>query len=654
MLFSVAAWSLLAVPTTIFAHDDESKSTLDEVVVSTTRTQKRLSDEPTRVEVLNEEELSEKLTMNPADVSMLLNETSGLRVQVTSPGLGSANVRIQGLSGRYTQVLADGLPLYGGQTGGIGLFQVPPLDLKQVEVVKGSASALYGASALGGVINLISRKPDGTQELLLNQTNRNGTDGAIWLSSDPSNDGWSYSLISTLNRQSMQDIDHDGWADMSHYERANIRPRLHWQNDDGAELMTTIGAMYEDRSGGTIKGGLVATGDPLGTSFVEALKSNRFDVGLNGRWPLTKSLSLLLRGSAMRREQRQTFGLDSAKTRSNTQFAESAIAGVYGNHSWIVGAALQRDDYRNEQLPQFDFAHTVPGLFIQDEHEVNTALTVSLSARYDDHDEFGSFVSPRLAALWRPGGPDSAWRTRFSLGSGFFAPTVLTEETEATGLFRILLPTGLKAEKSKGGSLDIGRTWSIGEASLDSNVSFFASRIDNSVGLVQVSSAPPRFIHSNAIEPTKTEGGELSLRWRLEPFVVNLGYAFVDSSEVGAGENVRRTVPLNPKHSISFTAMWEKHGVGRAGFEAYYTGRQTLEDNPYRTESPSFVTLGFMMEHHFGPARVFLNAENFTDRRLTRTHPLVLPARADDGRWTTDTWGALDGRVFNLGVRWEL
>jgi outer membrane receptor protein involved in Fe transport len=81
-------------------------------------------------------------------------------------------VRVQGLRGRYTQVLSDGLPLYGGQTGGLGLLQIPPMDLGGVEVIKGVASALYGGTALGGVVNLVSRRPgeEPIRELLLNQT----------------------------------------------------------------------------------------------------------------------------------------------------------------------------------------------------------------------------------------------------------------------------------------------------------------------------------------------------------------------------------------------------------------------------------------------------------------------------------------------------
>ena len=102
-----------------------------------------------RVEVLAREEIEEKMLMTPGDIVMMLNEMGGMRVQATSPSLGAASVRIQGMRGRYTRFLSDGLPLFGEQPGGLGLLQIPPMDLGQVEVIKGVASALYGAGRDG-------------------------------------------------------------------------------------------------------------------------------------------------------------------------------------------------------------------------------------------------------------------------------------------------------------------------------------------------------------------------------------------------------------------------------------------------------------------------------------------------------------------------
>src|SRR4030095_16583824 len=85
----------------------------EEITVSATRTDRRLEDQPIRIEVLPREEIEEKLMMTPGDIVMMLNEMGGMRVQATSASLGAASVRIQGMRGRYTRVLSDGLPLFG-------------------------------------------------------------------------------------------------------------------------------------------------------------------------------------------------------------------------------------------------------------------------------------------------------------------------------------------------------------------------------------------------------------------------------------------------------------------------------------------------------------------------------------------------------------
>lgn len=198
----------------------------DEIVVQATRSGRGVDDEAIRVEVIDREEIEEKILMTPGNVAMLVAETPGVRVQVTSPSLGSSNIRMQGMEGRYTQLLADGLPLYGGQTSSMGLLQIPPTDLGQVEIIKGAASALYGPSALGGVINFVSRRPghDPEAELLLNVTSRNGQD-ATGYAAMPVGEIGGVSLTGGFHRQSANDLNGDGWADMPGYTRWTLRPR---------------------------------------------------------------------------------------------------------------------------------------------------------------------------------------------------------------------------------------------------------------------------------------------------------------------------------------------------------------------------------------------------------------------------------------------
>src|SRR5690606_14301417 len=143
-------------------HDE-----LEEIVITSTRSSRTIADIPTRVEFIPGEELDEKGNMKPGDIRMLLNESTGIQTQQTSATSANASIRIQGLDGRYTQLLKDGFPLYAGFSGGLGLLQTPPLDLRQVEVIKGSSSTLYGGGAIAGMVNLISRVPTEEQDLRL-------------------------------------------------------------------------------------------------------------------------------------------------------------------------------------------------------------------------------------------------------------------------------------------------------------------------------------------------------------------------------------------------------------------------------------------------------------------------------------------------------
>src|SRR5712691_10882536 len=246
----------------------------EHVTVSATRMDKRLEDVPMRVEVLSSEEIQEQVMMTPGDIVMMLNEMGGMRVASTSPSLGAASVRIQGMRGRYTRFLADGLPLFGQEVGGLGLLQIPPVDLAQVEVIKGVASALYGSGAMGGVVNLVSRRPakEPVHEVMINQSTAGATDGVLFLAGALGRQ-WGASLLGGVHFQSRHDFDDDGWADLAGYQRGIVRPRLFWDGGGGRTALLTAGLTLENREGGTMPGAVLqATGAP----YKEALdtKSN--------------------------------------------------------------------------------------------------------------------------------------------------------------------------------------------------------------------------------------------------------------------------------------------------------------------------------------------------------------------------------------------
>ncbi|WP_310498353.1 TonB-dependent receptor domain-containing protein [Sandarakinorhabdus sp.] len=641
---AVAAGSLGILPAQ--AQQAPTERDEEEIVVQATRSGRTADDEAVRVEVIEREEIEEKILMTPGNIAMLVAETPGVRVQVTSPSLGSSNIRVQGMDGRYTQLLADGLPLYGEQASSAGVLQIPPTDLGQVEVIKGAASALYGASALGGVINFVSRRPDDAAqaEALLNVTSRGGQDLTAYaalpagnLAGASAGDAIGISLTGGFHRQDANDLDSDGWADMPFYRRWTLRPRVFVEAADGSKLLLTAGAMTEERTGGTLPGRTA----PDGRAFVEALDTTRFDAGIVGETPIGDALTLHARGSLMRQTHRHQFGEIVEDDRHETSFGEVSLNGKAGALDWLAGVAVQHDGYHSEQFSGFDYDFVVAGMFGQVEADLAKNLIFSASARLDRHNQYGTFFSPRLSALYKSG----PWTVRASWGRGFFAPTPFVEQIEAAGLSRLEPNDGLQAERAQTASIDIGYR----SGGFTASLTLFGSDVQDAAQVQTVGADRVRLI--NAAGPTRTRGAELVARYRWDAFSITGNYVRVDASETDPQGSGRRTVPRVPRDTAGIVAMWEEQGKGRIGLEAYYTGRQSLDDNPYRAASKPYVELGALAEVVIGKFRLFINAENILNVRQTKFDRLVRPARAADGRWTVDVWAPTEGFVVNGGLR---
>ena len=614
---------------------------MEEVTVSATRTERLAGQTPLRVEVVDEMEVDENTLMAPSGITMLLNETPGLRVQPASPTLGTGSVRILGLSGQYTAMLADGLPLYGGAASALGPLDISPVDLSRVELIKGAASSLYGGQALGGVINLISKQPTGRSEVLLNRRTMGVTDAAAWLSRRLTE----YAGVSFLASGTMQeavDPDDDGWSDQPRARRWGVRPRFSFADTTGRSLFVTLGYGYDDRRGGTLGSALAPDGSP----FREGLTGRRADAGLTVRLPTTDSGHVAVRLAASSNRRARLFGAGPAeRDRISTGFAEITRVAQWERGALVVGAAVQGDLYANELNPAFDHDWVTPGLFVTGDRDVGP-VTVSASVRADRHPASGFEVTERLAVLARPA---EGWSVRLSGGTGFAAPASLTEEVEAIGL-RAIEPGVLRAERSLGGMLDLNGHMLGAELLLTG----YASSIDGAIQLVDLGDPSRSGALRNAAGATRVAGAEGAAIWRFgeeHKFLLTYGYARGSMTDPESG--AREPMPLLNRHRVGADLMLERPGVYRVGIEGIYYGRQMLHDNPYLGESKPYLYAMAMGLRQFGPVELVANFENLLDVRMTEYQRLVRPSPGVGGRWTTDAWGPLEGFMANVAVRYR-
>lgn len=599
-------------------HHEHSNNNIEKIQVRASRLGRIVTESATRTEIINGEEIQEKALMRPGNISMLVAETGGVRVQTTSPALGSANIRLQGLYGRYTQLLSDGLPLYGGQTASIGLLQIPPTDLANVEIIKGSASSLYGGSALGGVINLISRTPsdDYEGEVLVNATSKNGQDITSYFASPLTND-LSASITAGIHHQEEQDLDDDGWIDIAGYERASVRPRFYWQNDNGANLYVTLGAMTEQRNGGTLGDATV----PDGNEFSQTQDTLRTDVGFIYDQPLGEVMNINVHGSAMNQDHEHQFGIVQEEDSHESYLIESSLSGYSDKTAWLVGLALQSEKFESDTFPEFNYSYEVPGLFSQLDYEASNDIFMSLSARTDWHSEYSTQVSPRISLLYSP----ENWTIRGAYGQGFFAPSPFIEDIDEAGLSRLAPLENIDEERASTASIDI--SYVLG--SVETSLTFFASDIDNVTELAVIESVDEslgkqvRII--NATGESEINGAELLLRYRWQDIKFTGSYLYTDATKEDDSGFNRVPLALTPQHSAGLVVMWEEHGSYMLGFEAYYTGTQHLENNPYRERSEPYWHLGLLGQITIGQVSLFVNAENLLNVRQTKEDSLVLP-----------------------------
>lgn len=617
-----------------------------EVFITTTRTGREIDDVPTRVEAIDEEEVDEKSSMRSSNVSMILNESTGIKVQQTSATSATQSIRIQGLDGRYTQILKDGFPSFGGFSGSLSLLDIPPLDLKQVEIIKGSASTFYGGGAIAGVVNFISKEPQekAVTSMIFNQTSALGTDFSIFNSQKFNRFG--YTFLGSANYQKEYDVDDDDFTELPKTQSFNVNPRLFLYPDDKTRLMIGNSTTQQNRKGGDVF--VIRNQADNLHQYFENNNSFRNITTLQFDRDYSEGRKIIAKQSLVFFDRQIEIPNYLFKGQQFNSYTDISYFHPIKNHFLVFGFNAVYDQFKENlnsiNLTRRNEMRTTVGGYVQDSFNVTEKLSLEAGFRLDAVKDYGVFALPRASLLYRF---TENLSTRFGFGLGYKTPSIFTEEAE-TLLFQNVLPVGntLEAERSQGGTFDVNYKNSIGEKfSYSVNQMFFYTEIEKP--LILLSNPNGTFSFMNAIQPIISSGFETNVRASYDILKLFAGYTYTNAKAKYLVGN--QFLPLTPKGKLNSALLFEKEDNFKAGVEAYYTSSQFLSN---RFKTKPYWVLGIFGEKSFGKFNLFINAENITDTRQSRFGTVVFPPHQNPT--FSEIYTHTEGRVFNGGIKIRL
>ncbi|MUV04259.1 TonB-dependent receptor plug domain-containing protein [Flavobacterium rakeshii] len=624
----------------------ESSEELDQVIISSTRSTRSIQNIPTRIEFIGSEELAEKGNMKPGDIRMLLAESTGIHVQTTSPTSANASIRIQGLDGRYTQILKDGFPIYSGASSGLGLLQIPPLDLKQVEVIKGSASTLYGGGAIAGLVNLISKTPTEERDLRfqINGTSGRGLDINGFYGQRFNKIGTT--IFASHNRNGAYDPANIGFSAIPKFERYVLNPKLFVYFNDKTKMNFGINTTIENRLGGDmlyIKG----KGDDIHQYF-EKNKTQRYSTQFVLDHLINENSSYQIKNSVSYFNRNITIPNYEFEGTQTATFTEANYTNSTEKSEWVAGINIWTDNFKEKQFTTFplrDYNQRTFGAFIQNSWKSADWLNLEAGFRTDYVVDYGVVFLPRVSALFQIA---EGLTSRIGGGFGYKTPTIFTEESERIQ-YQNVLPIDDKTnklEKSYGANADINYRIRIGEEwSFSINQLFFYTYLDNPLLLENPSANLYQFVNSPGYIHTK--GTETNIKIGYDDLKLFLGYTYTDARLNQNGTNTES--PLTPKHRINSVLMYEIEDKWKVGLEAYYFSPQKMNNG---TTGEDYWTCGFMAEKIWERFSLYANFENFLDTRQTRFDSIYTGTISNPV--FKDIYAPLDGFVVNLGIKLKL
>ncbi len=625
----------------VLMQENEEEEEEEDIIVTATRISRSIANTPTRTEVISGEELTEKGNMKPGDIRMLLNESTGIQTQQTSATSFNAGIRIQGLDGRYTQLLRDGYPMYGGFASSLSLLQIAPLDLKQVEVIKGAASTLFGGGAIAGLVNLVSKTPTDNRVLnfLSNATTAGGLDVSSFYSEKYGKVG--VTLFTSRNSNRAFDPAAIGLTAIPKFERYTFNPRLFiYANKTTADIGLTY--ISENRTGGSMN-----FINNNGTGFYEKNNTKRFTTQFGVTHRLTESTNIQFKNSFSTFNRALLIPNYFFDAIQQSSFSELTWNKNGSTSDWVIGTNLVTENLAEvpNNLDRIrDYRLNTFGVFIQQAWSIHENIVIETGLRGDYVHKFGFELLPRISTMFKV---TQNLTTRIGGGFGYKPPTIFTEDAERRQ-FRNISPIDMinaRNERSKGLNWDINYKNKFGDVGFSFNQLFFYTQLAQPLVLNNTSGFNLAFENANGSIDTK--GMETNVRLTYADFKLFLGYTYTNANT--HFDNAKQWLPLTARHRLNNVLMYEIEDKLKLGLEAYYFSKQLLSDGSF---GKSYWITGFMAEKLWEKYSVFINFENFTDTRQSKfdkvfTGTIMNPV-------FKDIYAPVDGFVINGGIKIRL
>lgn len=541
---------------------NQGKETIEEVVITGTMKEMSKKNSPVPVEVYSARFFENN--KNPSVFESLQN-VNGVRPQLNCSVCNTGDIHINGLEGPYTMVLIDGMPIVSGLSTVYGLTGIPAALIEQVEIVKGPASTLYGSEAVGGLINIITKKPTNAPLLSADIFTTS------WLETN-ADVGGKFKVgkkasaligINYYNYNNPIDLNKDGFTDITLQDRISIFNKVAFDRKDNRQFNIGMRYVYEDRWGGEMnwkpkyKGG-----DSI---YGESIYTKRWEMFGNYQLPIKKE-SLNFQFSANRHQQNSVYGTDRYLADQLIGFGQLTWdKQLFNSHDFLVGAAYRYTYYDDNTGATFRSDSTgnnpsnihLPGVFIQDQLTLNENNTLLIGLRYDYNNIHGNIFSPRINYKWNATNEKTI--VRLSAGNGFRVANVFTEDHAAlTGAREVIFTEKLEPEQSININLNaIQKIYTKNESYLNLDGSLFYTSFTNRI-IPDYETNPNQIIYNNLDGRAISKGASLNLNLVLKSGVTIMAGATVMDvtlEEVGEERSQLLTEKFTGVWSIEYTVL---------------------------------------------------------------------------------------------------